>query len=91
MVGFGAGHIADMIRRIKQNESLKRSRRSKNRQNHSSGKRKTLLKFPKASEKRIQRVRKVYGSKNRNYFFFISLLLIILFISLMFFSIYTLK
>jgi hypothetical protein len=90
-MGFGAGHIADMINRIKQNKSLSESRRSKKRQNHSSSKTKTRLKFPKASEKRIKRVKKIYGSKNRNYLLFISLFLIVLFISLLIFSIYGLN
>ncbi|PHR49919.1 MAG: hypothetical protein COA32_01950 [Fluviicola sp.] len=86
-MGIGAGHIFDMIRRIKQNNALKTSRRSKKSQNFSKRARKTFLKFPKASEKKIQAVRTKYSTRNNAYFIFIILLLVSLFLGLTIISI----
>ena len=81
-MGFGAGHIFDMIRRVKQNDALKKSRRSKKSKHLSRKNRKTFLKFPKASEKKIQSVRTKYSTRNNAYLIFIILLLVSIFVGL---------
>lgn len=87
-MSYGAGHIADMVRRMKQNEALKSSRRSKKGRDRTRRSGKTLLKFPKSSKKRIEKVKREYGSRNRLYFLFIVLTLIVLFASLILLSLY---
>lgn len=87
-MSYGAGHIADMVRRMKQNAALKSSRRSNKGRDRTRRSGKTSLKFPKSSKERVERVKREYGSRNRNYFFFITFFLIALFISLLLFSLY---
>jgi len=87
-MSYGAGHIADMIRRMKQNAALKSSRRSNKGRDRTRRSGKTHLKFPKSSKERVERVKREYGSRNRLYFFFIVFTLIVLFASLIVLSLY---
>ena len=62
-MGFGAGHVLDMINRMKQNRALRPSNRSKFKENnrdeiYSSDKEKNRLKYKTVSEKELNEIKK---------------------------------
>ncbi|MBC9794847.1 hypothetical protein [Sinomicrobium weinanense] len=75
-MSFGAGHILDMINRMKQNAALKPSRRPKFRdyreQMHSSDFKRTTYDFPRVSAKKLEElkrdIRRVAGRERRRQF-----------------------
>jgi hypothetical protein len=87
-MSYGAGHIADMVRRMKQNAALKSSRRSKRGKDHTRRSGKTLLKFPNPSKGKPSNLSKKHRLKNKRYLLLFSVFLICLFVGLTILSLY---